>query len=126
MNSWVAIAVGASLGAWLRWGLSLWLNGGGLLPLGTLLANALGGFLMGGVLAAIQGMPQLSLEWRLFLSTGFLGGLTTFSTFSAEAFSLLQKELYGWAALHIASHVVVSIGLTMVGYWCVCRWHAGA
>lgn len=125
MNSWVAVAVGASLGAWIRWGLSLWLNGGGLLPLGTLVANALGGFLMGGLLALIQSTPQLSVEWRLFLSTGFLGGLTTFSTFSAEAFTLLQKEFYGWAALHIVSHVLVSVALTMVGYWGVCRWQTG-
>jgi fluoride exporter len=122
MKSWLAVAVGASVGAWIRWGLSVSLNGVGVIPLGTFLANAIGGLLMGVALGILQSMPNLSPEWRLLMTTGFLGGLTTFSTFSAEAFTLMQKQNYGWAVLHISSHVIVSIVLTMIGYWCVLRW----
>jgi len=121
MKSWLAVAVGASMGAWIRWGLSISLNGIGIIPLGTFLANAIGGLLMGVALGVLQSVPSLSPEWRLLLTTGFLGGLTTFSTFSAEAFTLLQKQDYGWAGLYIVSHVMVSIVLTMTGYWCVMR-----
>ncbi|KQT43397.1 MULTISPECIES: fluoride efflux transporter CrcB [unclassified Methylophilus] len=122
MKSWLAVAVGASVGAWIRWGLSVSLNGVGVIPLGTFLANAIGGLLMGVALGILQSVPNLSPEWRLLMTTGFLGGLTTFSTFSAEAFTLMQKQNYGWAVLHISSHVIVSIVLTMIGYWCVLRW----
>ncbi|MFD0912851.1 fluoride efflux transporter CrcB [Methylophilus luteus] len=122
MKSWLAVAVGASVGAWIRWGLSLSLNGIGVIPLGTFLANAIGGLLMGVALGILQTVPALSPEWRLLMTTGFLGGLTTFSTFSAEAFALLQKQNYGWAMLYISSHVIVSIVLTIIGYWCVLRW----
>ena len=122
MKSWLAVAVGASVGAWIRWGLSLGLNGIGVIPLGTFLANAIGGLLMGVALGILHTVPSLSSEWRLLMTTGFLGGLTTFSTFSAEAFALLQKQHYGWAMLYISSHVIVSIVLTIIGYWCVLRW----
>lgn len=122
MKSWLAVAVGASVGAWIRWGLSVFLNGTGPIPLGTFIANAVGGLLMGFALGVLQTMPNLSDEWRLLMTTGFLGGLTTFSTFSAEAFALIQKQNYGWVGLYIASHVIVSIVLTMIGYWCVLRW----
>ncbi len=121
MKSWLAVALGASIGAWVRWGLSVSLNGIGTIPMGTFLANAMGGLLMGVALGVLQSVPSLSPEWRLLITTGFLGGLTTFSTFSAEAFALLQKQDYGWAGLYIASHVVVSIALTVAGYWCVMR-----
>lgn len=122
MKSWLMVGLGSALGAWARWGLSTWLNSIGMIPLGTLMANAIGGFLMGIALALFQTMPQLSHEWRLFIAMGFLGGLTTFSTFSAQAFVLLQKQAYMWVGLHIFTHVVVSILLTIIGYWCVIRW----
>lgn len=122
MKSWLMVGLGSALGAWARWGLSVWLNSIGMIPLGTLMANAIGGFLMGIALALFQTMPQLSHEWRLFIAMGFLGGLTTFSTFSAQAFVLLQKQAYMWVGLHIFTHVVVSILLTIIGYWCVIRW----
>lgn len=124
MKSWLAVAFGASVGAWIRWGLSLSLNQGGLIPLGTFLANAIGGLFMGIALGILQVIPTLSMEWRLLMTTGFLGGLTTFSTFSAEAFSLLQKQNYGGMLLYVTSHVVVSILLTIVGYWSIVRWHS--
>ena len=122
MKSWLMVGLGSALGAWARWGLSAWLNSIGMIPLGTLMANAIGGFLMGIALALFQTMPQLSHEWRLFIAMGFLGGLTTFSTFSAQAFVLLQKQAYMWVGLHIFTHVAVSILLTIIGYWCVIRW----
>lgn len=122
MKSWLMVGLGSALGAWARWGLSVWLNSIGMIPLGTLMANAIGGLLMGVALALFQTMPQLSHEWRLFIAMGFLGGLTTFSTFSAQAFMLLQKQAYAWAGLHVLTHVLVSVLLTIVGYWCVMRW----
>lgn len=127
MKVWLAVGLGASIGAWIRWMLTLSLNqSGGLLPLGTLLANALGGLLMGVALGALQLMPQLAPEYRLFMTTGFLGGLTTFSTFSAEAFGLLQKQNYTAVLIYVCTHVLVSIVLTIVGYWCVMRLHTMA
>ena len=121
MKSWLMVGLGAALGAWSRWGLSIWFNHIGMIPLGTFLANAMGGFFMGVSIGLFQVMPQLAHEWRLFIAMGFLGGLTTFSTFSAQAFVLLQKQAYVWACLHIMSHVIASIVLTIVGYWCVIR-----
>lgn len=115
--SLAAIALGATLGAWLRWGLSLWLNARvEALPLGTLLANLAGGFLVGLMLAFLNDRPELSPTWRLLLVTGFLGALTTFSTFSAEAVALLQRSAYGWALLHTALHLFGSVALCIAGF----------
>ena len=122
MKSWLMVGLGSALGAWARWGLSVYFNATGMIPLGTLMANAIGGLLMGVALALFQTMPQLSHEWRLFIAMGFLGGLTTFSTFSAQVFILLQKQAYAWAGLHVLTHVTVSVLLTILGYWCVMRW----
>lgn len=112
----LAISLGAALGALLRWGLGLGLNqilpG---LPLGTLTANLVGGYLIGLALALFTQAPQLSPEWRLFVITGFLGGLTTFSTFSAEVVHALQQGRLAWAAATISLHVVGSLGLTLLG-----------
>ena len=92
LAAFAAVGAGAACGAWLRWGLGLWLNPVfALVPLGTLMANLLGGFLMGVVLAAVQAWPTMSPALKLLLTTGLLGGLATFSTFSAESFHLLQR-----------------------------------
>jgi len=116
----LAIAVGAALGAWARWGLSLWLNPAHhAVPLGTLAANLVGGYLIGLAVAAFAQAPQLASEWRLFIITGFLGGLTTFSTFSAETVDLLQKQAYGWAFGTIALHLLGSLAMTGLGLWTV-------
>ncbi|RDY66307.1 fluoride efflux transporter CrcB [Lysobacter soli] len=116
----IAIAAGAALGAWARWGLSLWLNPAHhAVPLGTLASNLIGGYLIGLAVAAFAQMPQLSPEWRLFVITGFLGGLTTFSTFSAETVDLLQKQAYGWAFGTIAMHLLGSLAMTGLGLWTV-------
>lgn len=116
INQMLAVAVGAVGGAWLRWGLSVSLNPLLVqLPMGTLLANLLGGFLMGGVLAWSQA-GTLSPELKLLIATGFLGGLTTFSTFSAESFQLLGKGQYAWGMAHLASHVLGSVSMTALGF----------
>ncbi|HET7300278.1 MAG TPA: fluoride efflux transporter CrcB, partial [Oleiagrimonas sp.] len=104
-------------GAWLRWLLGLLMNPlFPTLPLGTLAANLLGGFLMGLALGVFAHYQSLAPEWRLFITTGFLGGLTTFSTFSAEAVTLLLHQQYGWFAAHIGMHVVGTLAATLIGF----------
>ncbi len=117
-----AVGIGAAVGAWLRWALSLAFNARiETLPLGTLAANLVGGYLIGIAVALFNDMPQLAPEWRLLLVTGFLGGLTTFSTFSAEAVALLQRGAYGWVLLHSGVHLLGSVVLCIAGFatW---RW----
>lgn len=113
-SSWLAVGGGAALGAWVRWGLGIALNAS-ILPLGTLIANLGGGLLMGMAMAYFVATPQQN-DLRLFVMTGFLGGLTTFSAFSAEAFNFLQKQQYAWAAAHISSHVLGSLLMTALGF----------
>lgn len=110
-----AICVGASVGALCRWGLGLWLTPGGLIPWGTLAANLMGGYLIGVCIAVFQSLPQLDPVWRLLLITGFLGGLTTFSSFSAEVVTFLMQERYGLALLTSAAHVLGSLIMTVAG-----------
>jgi len=115
-NSILAISIGASIGAVGRWLLGLWLNS--VLthfPLGTLMANLLGGYLIGVAFALFANHPSWPAEWRLLVITGFLGGLTTFSTFSIETVSLLQQEKWLWAAMQISLHVLGSLVMTLMG-----------
>ena len=110
------VGLGAALGAWLRWGLSAGLNSlFPQLPPGTLIANLAGGYLIGLAIAVFEAMPGLAPEWRLFAITGFLGGLTTFSTFSAEVVTQLQQGRLVWALGTIAAHLVGSLLLTFAG-----------
>ncbi len=111
----LAICMGASLGAVARWGLGLWLTPGGLIPWGTLAANLIGGYLIGICIAVFQAMPQLDPMWRLLLITGFLGGLTTFSSFSAEVVGFLMSERYALALGTATAHVAGSLLMTIVG-----------
>jgi CrcB protein len=114
--SMIAVGVGAMAGAWLRWFLSLAFNAAFInLPLGTLIANLGGGYLIGIAVGVFQDIPSLSPEWRLLVVTGFLGGLTTFSTFSAEAMLLLQRGEYGWALAHASVHLLGSVALCIAG-----------
>lgn len=112
----IAISLGAALGALLRWGLGVGLNHlWPSLPPGTLVANLVGGYLVGLAVALLAQRPDLPPEWRLFVITGFLGGLTTFSTFSAEVVHALQQGRTGWAAATVATHVLGSLALTLAG-----------
>lgn len=116
-SAFAAVGAGAACGAWLRWGLGAWLNPlYAAIPLGTMAANLVGGFLMGLALAVVQTWPEMSPALKLLLTTGLLGGLTTFSTFSAEAFHLAQRGAWGWFALHMAVHVAGSVAMTWAGY----------
>lgn len=112
----LSISVGAALGAVLRWLLSVSLNAlFPALPPGTLAANLIGAYLIGVALAIFAANPQLAPAWRLFVVTGFLGGLTTFSTFSAESVTLLQQGRWAWALGHIGSHLAGSLVMTGLG-----------
>lgn len=114
--AFIAIGLGAACGAWLRWGLGLWLNPTLTeLPLGTLTANLVGGYLIGVAIAFFMQYPSLSSEWRLFVITGFLGGLTTFSTFSAETVTLFMRGQYAWGSAIIAAHLGGSLLMTVLG-----------
>lgn len=116
INSILAISLGASAGAVLRWLLGRALNAlFPLVPIGTLAANLIGGYFIGVALAVFAAMPQWAPEWRLLVITGFLGGLTTFSTFSAEVTTLLQQGRFQWAGTAIAVHVLGSLAMTMLG-----------
>jgi CrcB protein len=111
-----AVGAGAAVGAWMRWGLGMLLNPVfPTLPLGTLAANLIGGLLMGVAMELMARMTHLSPEMRLLMTTGFLGGLTTFSTFSGEMTGLLLRGEILWGAIGIAVHVAGSILLTIVG-----------
>jgi CrcB protein len=114
----IAISLGASVGALSRWQLSLWLNQGhAVLPWGTLAANWIGAWLVGVAVVFFQSQTQLDPAWRLALVTGFLGALTTFSTFSAEVVSMLQHARYGLAVGTAALHLLGSLALTVLGMW---------
>lgn len=109
-----AVGIGAAFGAWLRWGLSAWLNPKlPIWPLGTVAANLVGGYLIGIAIAFFAMRPGISPEWRLFAITGFLGGLTTFSTFSAEVTQLLLRGDWlaglGLAGIHLAGSLLLTI-----------------
>lgn len=116
----LAVGTGAGFGAVCRWALSYWLNPlAGWMPWGTLAANAAGGLLIGVALAWTSANPELPPAVRLFVITGFLGGLTTFSTFSAEAFSLLVSGAFIKACIHMASHFLLSLAGTWAGWTAV-------
>jgi CrcB protein len=119
-SSFLAIGIGAASGAWLRWGLGMMLNPlFPTLPLGTLAANLLGGYLMGIAIQLLTQHAVLPPELRLAITAGFLGGLTTFSTFSAETVSLLLSQQYFWTLAIILGHVVGSLGMTLAGVFTI-------
>ena len=114
----LAVGSGSAIGGCARWGLSVWLN-----PrhahflLGTFAANAIGGILVGVAVAFFTRNTGVAPEWRLFVITGLLGGLTTFSSFSAEIVTLIERGEMGWAMTVAASHLVASLLLTALGFW---------
>lgn len=117
----LAISFGSALGALLRWGLGNKLNSlFPLVPPGTLSANLIGGYIIGVAVGYFAQAPDIAPEWRLLIITGFCGGLTTFSTFSAEVLSLLQQGRLTWAMGAIAIHVSGSLLMTLAG---LMTWH---
>jgi CrcB protein len=115
-KSVLAISLGAALGALLRWGLGTRLNEMfPAIPPGTLAANLIGAYVVGLAVAFFATYTALSPEWRLFVITGFCGGLTTFSTFSAEIVLLLQQGRAGWALGAAAVHLLGSVAMTLAG-----------
>lgn len=115
-SGFLAVGIGAALGAWSRWGLGVLLNPVfPSLPVGTLVANLVGGYLMGLVMGFLALGSTMTPEMRLFITAGFLGGLTTFSAFSGEAVYMLSRGEYGWASVHIMSHVIGSLAMTGMG-----------
>ena len=116
MYAFLAVGVGAAVGAWLRWWFGILFNPiFPTLPLGTLVSNLLGGYLMGIAMVLITRHASLSPEATLLITTGFLGGLTTFSTFSAEAMTLLTRQEFLWSGILILSHVAGSLIMTALG-----------
>jgi CrcB protein len=116
----ISICVAACIGALARWQLGVWLNpppadAGTVIPLGTLTVNLVGGYLIGVCVAVFQAMPQLDPVWRLALITGFLGTLTTFSSFSAEVIAMFMQQRYALALGTIAVHLLGSLTLTLLG-----------
>lgn len=124
----IAICLGACMGALSRWQLGLWLNpqpaSAGLLPWGTLAANLIGGYLVGVCVGVFQQLPELDPVWRLALVTGFLGALTTFSSFSAEVVAMLQHGRFALALSTAALHLLGSLALTVLGLHTVTLWAA--
>ena len=122
----IAICIGACVGALSRWQLGLWLNpsttSAGLLPWGTLAANLIGGYLVGVCVGVFQQLPELDPVWRLALITGFLGALTTFSSFSAEVVGMLQQGRFALSLGTAALHLLGSLTLTVLGLQTAALW----
>ena len=117
IGQFAAVGIGAALGAWLRWGLTAWLNPKlPSFPLGTLAANLVGGYAVGIAVAFFLVRPDLPHAWRLFAITGLLGGLTTFSKFSAEVTELAMRGDYAAGALLASAHLAGSLLLTFAGF----------
>lgn len=122
-----AVALGSALGALLRWRLGAWLNAlAPAVPPGTLAANWIGAYVVGLAIAWLGTHTELAPEWRLFLITGFCGGLTTFSTFSAEVVTLLQTARWLEALVAVALHLLGSLALVALGIatWAGAQWLA--
>lgn len=112
----LAVAIGATAGAWLRWLLSLWLNRHAeMLPWGTFAANMIGGYLVGLILGLVAAHPEWPQFWRLLFITGFLGALTTFSTFSAEVVAFVEEGRLGMALSYAGASLAGSLILTFLG-----------
>jgi len=120
LGSFLAVGIGAAAGAWVRWWLGLMLNPVfPAIPVGTLAANLIGGYLMGVALGLMAIYSDLPPELRLLITTGFLGGLTTFSAFSGESVTLISRQQYLFAGMHLLSHVLGSLLMTGLGLYSV-------
>lgn len=118
MQLLLAVFIGGGSGSVARWLLSLKLNPmHHALPLGTLTANLVGAFIIGAGLAWFNRLPQIDPMWKLLITTGFCGGLTTFSTFSLEVVFLLQAGKFGWALLNVAVNLLGAFAMTALAFW---------
>ena len=125
-HQFFALCIGAIAGAALRWLLGLWLNAiVPTVPLGTLTANLVGGYIIGVAASFFAFFPALGAQWSILVITGFLGSLTTFSTFSYEAVTLIQNGKFFGAGIHIALHVCGSLLMTFLGIGTVMLWRSG-
>ncbi|MDV5355690.1 fluoride efflux transporter CrcB [Enterobacter asburiae] len=114
----LAVFIGGGTGSVARWMLSMKLNPvHQIIPLGTLTANLIGAFIIGAGLAWFNRMAHIDPVWKVLVTTGFCGGLTTFSTFSAEVVFLLQEGRAGWALLNIAINLLGSFAMTALAFW---------
>ncbi|PVZ20052.1 MULTISPECIES: fluoride efflux transporter CrcB [unclassified Pseudomonas] len=121
-SSLFAVIIGGSAGCVLRWVMGLRFNSlFPYMPMGTLFVNLIGGFVIGGAMAFFSRYPNLDPAWRVLITTGFCGGLTTFSTFSAEVVTMLQQGRYGWALATALVHVIGSLLMTILGFALVQR-----
>ena len=122
----VVICLAACVGALLRWGFALWLNPGSVLPCGTLAVNLIGGYLIGVAIGVFNGLPNLDPAWRLMVITGFLGTLTTFSSFSGEVVGMLLQQRYalalGTAGMHIAGSLLLTFAGLRSAQWALAAW----
>lgn len=117
LTGFLAVGLGAVVGAWARWGLSVWLNlGADRFPVGTFIANLAGSYMIGLVIAWVALLPDLSTNLRLFLVTGLLGALTTFSTFSAETITFLHEGRWGLGFAYVVSTVLGCLAMTSLGW----------
>lgn len=120
-----AVFIGGGTGSVLRWFLGMKLNPlHHAIPVGTLTANLAGAFIIGMGLAWFNRMTHIDPLWKLLVTTGFCGGLTTFSTFSAEVVFLLQDGRAGWALLNVAVNLLGSFAMTALAFWLVSATHA--
>ncbi len=121
-SGFFAVGIGGALGCWMRWGLGIALNPlFSNILLGTLAANLFGGYLVGVAVEFFLHHDNIPPEWRLFVIVGFLGGLTTFSSFSAEAVELLRSREVGWTLVLVGAHLIGSLAMTYLGILTV-RW----
>ena len=116
----LAVFIGGGTGSVARWALSMKLNPAHhAIPMGTLAANLIGAFIIGLGLAWFNRMTSIDPIWKVLLTTGFCGGLTTFSTFSAEVVFLLQEGRAGWALLNVAVNLLGSFAMTAFAFWLI-------
>ncbi|MCC3702274.1 fluoride efflux transporter CrcB [Rouxiella badensis] len=124
-NTFLAVLIGGGVGSVARWFISLKLNPTtSLLPIGTLTVNLAGAFIIGLGIAIFNRMTHLDPVWKMLLTTGFCGGMTTFSTFSLEVVYMLQDGRFGAALLNIALNLFGSLALTLLGFMLV-SWYTG-
>ena len=117
MKNFLFIGLAAAIGAWSRWGIGILLNTmHPIFPLGTLTVNLIGGYLMGISMGAFELFSELSPDLKLIINIGFLGGLTTFSAFTAEVFQLLQKNEFVASLTLVALHVIGSLLMAYLGW----------